>query len=99
MERFVLRRSDTTPLEVTGQLFYAREFRGRGSRHRVRLIFDEGNGVVLSCESVATDTGRTRHMVSRHRLMEHALDELAVLPLDVVPNAVYRGLMDDLFGG
>lgn len=98
MERFVLRRSDTTPLEVRGQLFYTRDFRLRGSRHRVRLIFDEGNGVVLSCESVSAATGRSRHLVSRHRLMEHALDELAFAPLEVVPNAVYRGVVDDLFG-
>ncbi len=95
-----LKRTDQTPFEFRGWLFYdsASKYTRSSSRKTlegyVRLYITDLSWVVLEC--VRFDKRNSLHVVRVIETIEEALDELATLPLGVVSLELYNDVMRDM---
>jgi hypothetical protein len=95
-----LKRTDQSPFEFRGWLFYDSASRYASSRSRktlegyVRLYITDLSWVVLEC--VRFDKKGSTNVVRVLESIEDALDELATLPLNVVSLELYNDVMRDM---
>jgi hypothetical protein len=95
-----LKRTDLSPYEFRGWLFYDSASRYASSRSRktlegyVRLYITDLSWVVLEC--VRFDKKSSTNVVRVLESIEDALDELATLPLNVVSLELYNDVMRDM---
>jgi hypothetical protein len=95
-----LKRTNQTPFEFRGWLFYDSSSKYAVSRSRktlegyVRLYITDLSWVVLEC--VKFDKKVSTHVVKVSETMEEALDELALQPITVVSPQLYNDVMQDM---
>jgi hypothetical protein len=95
-----LKRTDQTPFEFRGWLFYdsASKYARGSSRRRlegyIRLYITDLRWVVLEC--VRFDKQNGKHVVRVLETIEDAIDELATQPLNVVSLELYNDVMRDM---
>jgi hypothetical protein len=95
-----LKRTNQSPFEFRGWLFYDSSSKYAASRSRkklegyVRLYITDLSWVVLEC--VKFEKKQSVHVVQMLETMEDALDELALQPLNVVTPQLYGDVMQDM---
>lgn len=95
-----LKRTNQTPFEFRGWLFYDSASKYASSRSRkklegyVRLYITDLSWVVLEC--VKFDKQKSIHVVRMLETIEDALDELALQPLTIVSAQLYSDVMQDM---
>jgi hypothetical protein len=95
-----LKRTNQSPFEFRGWLFYdsASKYASSHSRKKlegyIRLYITDLSWVVLEC--VKFDKQKSIHVVSVLESIEDALDELALQPLTMVSAQLYGDVMQDM---
>jgi hypothetical protein len=95
-----LKRTNQTPFEFRGWLFYDSASKYASSRSRkklegyVRLYITDLSWVVLEC--VKFEKKHSTHVVQVLETIEDALDELALQPLNVVSAQLYGDVIQDM---
>lgn len=95
-----LKRTNQTPFEFRGWLFYDSASKYASSRSRrklegyVRLYITDLSWVVLEC--VKFEKKNSTHVVQVLETIEDAVDELALQPLHVVSAQLYSDVMQDM---
>jgi hypothetical protein len=95
-----LKRTNQTPFEFRGWLFYDSASKYAASRSRrklegyVRLYVTDLSWLVLEC--VKFEKKHSTHVVQVRETIEDALDELALQPLNVVTPQLYGDVMQEI---
>jgi hypothetical protein len=95
-----LKRTNQSPFEFRGWLFYdsASKYASSHSRKKlegyIRLYITDLSWVVLEC--VKFDKKNSTHTVQVLESIEDAIDELALQPLNVVSAQLYSDVMQDM---